>query len=105
MEKVLEKPFTVDTLKALLDQEVKVGPAVSGQSSKQYPLELMTAIATEKEALVRQETQFSELILEMNTTANDRLTKQLAVLAGQRESSLNNIGEILEAVEKLLHCQ
>lgn len=99
---VLYKPFTVNDLRAILDKTVG-RPEKPPTLNNQHALELMTAIATEQEALGRQEERMRAVIESLpSAQLSAETVQQLEQLTRQYKDGLNQLSELLGTMRSKL---
>lgn len=98
---VLRKPFTIEELKKITYDSIGLpceSKKINTEEKSLQPLELLTAFATEYEALRRKNEKLQEILRSIPQISGDtNITKCLDNISSEHNSNLDHLKKLLEA--------
>ncbi|MBN1257479.1 MAG: response regulator [Planctomycetes bacterium] len=102
---ILYKPFTLVELRNLIDRNLINTVKTNGSRKKQRILELMTAVATQREAMRRQKERLEKLVAADKGSSPEQNLTTLSELSIQHGENLEILSNLLKEMEELLQQQ
>jgi DNA-binding response OmpR family regulator len=97
---ILSKPFTVDELSSIIGKHVEIDTTRKSRKPTHKSLAALTSMATEYEALRRQESQFADVLAKFdNTEENKAVLDELLDVKKKFDERIAKLANLLENVK------